>query len=105
MTMQPIPPFHLDLHQSLAALRRPALLVRAARFGGAGYNRCRDLKRMLGGAQPPRPEAALRQLLEREAEQEAMRRAGAAEHDLSRQIELLIAIIAEQRLLRGPDPR
>jgi len=79
-----------DLHDMLATLRRPRLLIRAARCGQGDYNRARDLKRLMRLAQTPAPE---------EATLEAHRRRGGAQYSLARHIELLIAMMAEARLL------
>lgn len=92
-----------DLTQLLSALRRPRLLIRAARFGQSDYNRNRDLRRLIQTPVAPTPEAALRRLLEAEAEAETSRRSGEAAYNLIRHIELLIAMMAEARLL--PQPR
>ncbi|WP_417807648.1 DUF6477 family protein [Thioclava sp.] len=103
MTAPITAPLIPDLRQTLEALRRPPLLVRAARFGVQDYSRKRDLKRLLHTSDLPRPGAALFQLIDLEAEQDALRRAGEATYILTRQIDLLIAIMAEARLLpRAP---
>ncbi|MBN2740104.1 MAG: hypothetical protein JXR35_04300 [Rhodobacteraceae bacterium] len=99
MTAPIIPPLIPDLLQMLEALRRPPLLVRTARFGVQDYSRKRDLKRLLHTPVLPRPSAAVGQLMEMEAEQDALRRAGEASYSLTRQIDLLIAIMGEARLL------
>ncbi len=92
-----------DLLNQLNTLRRPRLLIRAARFGQADYNRNRDLKRLMQTAEVPPPDRALRVLFAAEAELEHARREGEAGYSLMRHIELLIAMMAEARLLpRGP---
>lgn len=88
-----------DLHEILATLRRPRLLIRAARCGQGDYNRARDLRRLMRLTQVPTPEAALRALIVEEATLEAQRREGGAQYSLTRHIELLIAMMAEARLL------
>lgn len=92
-----------DLSLILAALRRPKILIRAARAGVADYRRDRDLKRLLRH----RPEAAsgqaLTTLLSEENELEAIRAAGEATYNLHRHIAVLTAILAEARLLPGRD--
>lgn len=89
----------------VAELRRPRLLVRAARAGLAEYSRRRDLCRVMGiaGAVSPAPERALSALLAEEERVEATRRAGDASYSFVRHIELLIAMMAEVRLLPRPD--
>jgi len=93
-----------DPLNEIAALRRPRLLVRAARFGLADYDRRRALKRLLPGMTAPGPRAALAALMEREAAIEANRVSGAASYLASRHVEVLIALMAEARLASGPIP-
>jgi len=88
-----------ELAATLATLRRPRLLIRAARFGLNDYDRGRDLRRLIRAEAPPAPERALDRLITAEAEIEEVRRARTAGYSVSRHIELLIAIMAEARLL------
>ena len=88
-----------DIQTMLRALRRPALLIRAARFGQGGYQRSRDLRRILRRAEPPAPGAAAMALLEREAALEDARRAGAPGYTFAAHIEVLTALMGEARLL------
>ena len=84
--------------KALKALRRPRLLIRAARFGIVDYNRERDLKRLMQVVAPPPPAIALDGLLAAEAEAEARRMSGAAGYSVARHVELLIALMAESLL-------
>jgi hypothetical protein len=86
-----------DLAAALAALRRPRLLIRAARFGICDYDRRRDLRRLIQAEGSPGAEAALRQLIAEEDAVDGARRAKAADYNPVRHIELLIAIMAEAR--------
>lgn len=88
-----------DFRRLLSDLRRPALLLRAARFGLADYQRDRDLKRLLSEAAAGGPEKTLPRLLREERLLEETRRAGDASYSLTRHIELLIALLAEVSLL------
>ena len=88
-----------DLAATLATLRRPRLLIRAARFGLNDYDRGRDLRRLIRAEAPPAPERALDRLMAAEAEIEKVRRTRTAGYSVSRHVELLIAIMAEARLL------
>jgi hypothetical protein len=91
-----------DLCCLLANLRRPRLLIRAARFGIDDYRRDRDLRRLIDGILPT--EVALPRLAEVEEEMEDRRRAGNATYSVSRHVEVLIALMAEMRLMpRGLD--
>ena len=88
-----------DFRQMLAEIRRPRLLIRAARFGMTEYNRDRDLKRLLASVGPASPERAVPQLIAEEQKLEATRQAGEAGYSLTRHIEILIALLSELRLL------
>lgn len=94
-----------DFRTLLAEIRRPRLLLRAARFGMTEYNRDRDLKRVLAGAAPASPERAVPELIAVEERLEAHRRAGDAGYSLTRHIEVLIALLSELRLLPRPGMR
>ena len=76
-------------------LRRPRLLVQAARAGLSGWRRGRDPRRVLKCENLPRPETALARLHAEEARHDLARRENRAEYDLHRHILLLIAILAE----------
>ena len=89
---------------ALKSLRRPRLLIRAARFGIADYNRDRDLKRLIRVVAAPSPAKALDGLLAAEAEAEANRTSGAAGYSVARHVELLIALMAESLLVKGKGP-
>lgn len=82
----------------VADLRRPKLLIRAARFGMAEYDRNRDLRRLLKRIDAPSPERAVTILMAEEEKLEETRRAGEAAYSIARHIELLIALMAEARL-------
>lgn len=80
-----------------AALRRPALLIRAAQAGLEGFRRGRDLRRALRSDSLPQAGHALPRLRALEAQLDLARCDGAASYDLHRHILVLIAILAEQR--------
>lgn len=87
-----------DCRTLLASLRRPRLLMRAARFGLAEYRRERDLRRYV--AATASPEDTVSSLISVEARLEATRVAGDAAYSVARHIEVLIALLAEAQLLR-----
>lgn len=88
-----------EIHRALARLRRPPLLVRAARFGVRAYRRDAALPHLLGpGPVPPVPQA-LASLLEIERTQDAARRGGALTYRAADHVALLIAVMAEAELL------
>tara|TARA_R110001583_G_scaffold169768_1_gene322910 strand:+ start:309157 stop:309471 length:315 start_codon:yes stop_codon:yes gene_type:complete len=88
-----------DVTTLLNTLRRPRLLIRAARFGLNDYNRNRDLKRVMRTANAPSPARAVSSLIEEEAKIEETRRSGDAAYNVTRHVEVLIALMGEARLL------
>lgn len=92
-----------DIHSLLQELRRPRLLIRAARHGVDDYQREQHLKRHLGYGSLPRSGAALMQLMEKEGALNEERRCGNAGYSIVQHVDILIAIMGEARLLR-PSP-
>jgi hypothetical protein len=88
-----------DLASVLHALRRPRILIRAARCGVADYRRERDLNRILRQPKAAAPGQAIGSLLAEETRLEATRAAGEATYSLQRHVAVLTAILAEARLL------
>lgn len=82
-----------------APLRRPRLLVRAARMGLKNYSRTRDLKRIMQVSILPRPPHALANLHLVENEQEEKRLSGQRTYSPARHVEILIALMAEQSFI------
>jgi hypothetical protein len=97
-TDQPEPAM-TDFRTHLAALRRPRLLVRAARHGLQDYRRERDLNRLIGAHPGMTAEGTVRRLMDTEEDIEETRRAGDADYSIARHIEVLIALMAEVRLV------
>lgn len=92
-----------DIMQLLSTLRRPRLLIRAARFGIADYNRDRDLKRLIREPSAPAPERALTKLISEEAALEETCTNGDASCSVAWHVDILIAVMAAARLLpTGP---
>jgi hypothetical protein len=85
-----------DFCKAIATLRRPRLLVRAARLGLGDYRRERDLRRLIGDTAAP--EAALPRLMDEEERLDQSRRRGDATYPVTRHIEVLIALMAELRM-------
>jgi hypothetical protein len=88
-----------EIGNSLNSLRRPRLLVSAARFGLSDYNRSKDFRRITRGEDVPPPDRAVRRLMALEADQEERRVEGAANYSVGRHVDILIALMAEARLL------
>lgn len=86
----------------LNALRRPSLLIQAARFGMSDYRRDRDLRRLTQTTALPSPAHAMGLLMTEEDLLEQTRRTGDATYNVSRHVEVLIALMAEARLLPRP---
>lgn len=94
-------PCALDL---LARLRRPRLLISAARIGLADYDRSRDLKRLFRASELPSPSRALVRLMDEEEQLERTRVSGDAAYSVSRHVEILIALMGEARIQpRAPE--
>ena len=85
----------------LSGLRRPRLMMRAARIGAEAYRREAHLPRILGYGAMPRHAAALIKLIPMEAELEARRQSGDAGYNIVRHLDVLIAMVAEARILRA----
>jgi Family of unknown function (DUF6477) len=93
-----------DLLTMLNTLRRPRLLIRAARFGAQDYSRKRHLQRLLGYGGLPRHAPALMRLIELESALDEQRRNADAGYSLPRHLDLLIAMMGEAHLLRASRP-
>lgn len=91
----------LDLNSMVRTLKRPSLLVRAARFGLDDYRRDRILRRILKTEDVPPTGSALLQLLDLERDLNERRKLHSAEYNASRHIILLTAIMGEARLLQA----
>jgi hypothetical protein len=92
-----------DVLTIFRGLRRPPLLVRAARIGMAGYDRSVHLARHLGHGPLPRGGDALMQLIDIEAGLETDRTDRATHYRAARHVDVLIAMMGEARDLQaGP---
>ena len=90
-----------DILTRLNALKRPGLMMRAARIGAQDYRRTAHLPRLLGYGALPKHGAALMQLMELESGLEAQRKSADAGYSLIRHIDVLIAMVGEARVLRA----
>ncbi|MBR9836769.1 DUF6477 family protein [Salipiger thiooxidans] len=88
-----------DILSLLSSLRRPRLLIRAARIGADDYRREHHLSRILGIETPMRSGPALMQLLEIEDAMNGRRRAADGAYSVARHVEVLAALMGEARLL------
>ena len=88
-----------NIETLLATLRRPRILVRAARHGLSDYNRKRDLARLTGQSPRRTSTSIIESLMSQEEELEEIRQLGDASYRVSHHIELLVALMAECRLM------
>jgi Family of unknown function (DUF6477) len=91
-----------DFTALVSNLRRPSMLIRAARLGMEDYRRDRDLRRFVD--KPLRSEETVAKLLRTEAEFEQTRCCGALDYSFIKHIEVLIALLSEVKLL-PPKPK
>lgn len=91
----------MDLLTKLDNLKRPRLLIRAARIGLAEYRRDVDLKRHVGHGPLPRSGVALAQLVELESGINEQRRAQNAGYSSVKHVDVLIAMMGEARIMRA----
>ena len=75
-----------DVLLALSRLKRPALLLSAARHAATAYDRDRDLARVLGKSDGLAPHGALEYLLDEEAQLNETRRRGGAGYSAPRHI-------------------
>ena len=94
-----------DIMSAVRSLSRPRLLISAARHGQQDYSRDRTLSRLVGALPGAKPQDVLPKLVEVEAIMEQARKEDDGSYSVARHVELLIALIAEFRLLpKQPKP-
>ena len=86
-----------DFPTALSEIRRPGILMRAVRFALADYHRPSALKRF--APDEKRPEGIVSKLFETEAMIEKNRQSGSSAYSICDHIEVLVALVAEARLL------
>jgi hypothetical protein len=80
-----------------ANLRRPKILLRAARLGMQDYRRDRDLKRLVHS--PYKSEETITQLIDTEQAMEDNRKNNDLGYSFIKHIEVMIALLCEVNLL------
>ncbi|WP_299789206.1 DUF6477 family protein [uncultured Marivita sp.] len=90
-----------DLLTQLSQLRRPRLLIRAARIGAQSYRREARLPRLLGYGVSPRTGPALVKLMSIEAELNEQRENGDACYSVAAHVDVLTAVMGEAQILRA----
>ncbi|MEL6914964.1 MAG: DUF6477 family protein [Pseudomonadota bacterium] len=88
-----------DVYTRLSTLKRPRLLVSAARHGLAEYDRCRHLSKVLGTTRAPGSAEAAMRLMELEASHNEARVTGDGAYAVGRHVDVLIALMGEAALL------
>lgn len=87
-----------DLSSRLEHLRRPRLLLRAARIGAQDYRRAVHLPRLLSGGHGGRSGAILIRLMELEDILNDQRLNEDSNYSILRHIDVLIALVAEAQI-------
>lgn len=90
-----------DIIGQVMDLKRPNMLVQAARFGVDDYKRDRHLRRCLGKENLPSPGQALIALLDLEKQINRERETKANDYQAPKHIDVLTAIMAEAALFRA----
>ena len=90
-----------DLMSLLKSLKRPRILIRAARFGISDYSRSRDLCRILKTTSMPAPGPAIVKLMSEESLLESKRKAGDRSYKISQHVLVMIALMGEARLFQS----
>ena len=90
-----------DIQTMLSQLRRPGLLIRAARAALEGYRREVHLSELLGQTVLPRHAAAALRLFEQEADLDRRRREGCGTYSVVRHVAVLTALIGEAAQLQA----
>ncbi len=83
---------------TLNSLKRPKILISAARLGLANYDRDADLRFIVKTGRTPCHDAAIESLLTRESALEDNRKEGHAGYNVQEHIRVLTALFAEVRL-------
>jgi hypothetical protein len=83
----------------LQTLKRPKILVRAARLGLAEYNRDRELRRITKTSRNTCQQTVFDRLLAHENRLEYARCNGDASYSIQRHIQVLTAVLAEAKLI------
>lgn len=85
----------MTVNTDLTSLRRPKLLIRAARAGMLEYRRSRDLKRIAGFPANVQAGRIVDTLFREENRMEEERKSGDAAYSIQKHISVLTALLAE----------
>jgi len=89
---------HTDL---LAGMRRPQILLEAARIGGKSYRRDDILRRIFKTKRPGQQRALVLALIERESEFESLRHLGDGSYLAMKHVQIMTALLAENKRPRS----
>ncbi len=90
-----------DILSTFSTLRRPRLLLQAARIGLQSYHREFDLRRQFAYGPLPRSGQALMSLMEIETVLNEQRVQGKVCYRPSNHVDVLIAVLGEAQILRA----
>lgn len=82
-------------------LRRPAILVQAAKTCACDYRRGRTVARLVKGATPPNKQVIVEALRDEEDRLEVKRQQADGSYNARQHVQVLAALIAEQRAVTG----
>ena len=91
----------IDSLSLFSNLRRPPLLIRAARIGVTDYNRNKDLRRFVKSPTLPGPREAIIRLMEEEAELNDARRERNGHYNVMRHVDIMIVLLGEALLIKA----
>lgn len=91
----------MDILQRMNRLKRPPILVRAAKEGALSYRRDTHLKRYFGEVPPMQSKDLLGRLLNLEDQSNDQRLAETADYSVTRHVDILIAVIGEAQIFRA----
>jgi len=87
---------------TLAALRRPRTLIRAARLGATRYRRNRDLRFLSAQEKSQGTALLIENLIAIESALETTRKAGTGDYNVTQHVAILTALIAETKAFALP---
>lgn len=90
-----------DILSLVSTLRRPKILIRAARIGMENYRRGPHLARVIGHGVLPRHGQALVQLMDIEGVLNEQRQNNDAGYSVVRHVDAMIALMGEAQLFRA----
>ena len=88
-----------DLIERLSSIKRPQLLIRAARIAARDYNRGQHLQRLMGYGPLPKPARAVMLLIEQEQQLNQKRVNDDPGYPIFRHIEVMMALMGEAQMV------